>query len=234
MTNGNFLISVIIPVFNGEKYLGEAIESVLVQTLKPLEIIVIDDGSEDYTYKVANKYARHIKFYRQPRSGVGSARNRGIKLARCNFIAHLDHDDLWEKHKLWVQLEAFQKNNDLEIVGCLMKSFYSSELSPEEKEKVFCPLDPMPSFSASAILVKKNAYHRIGFYMEGINKSSDLDWFIRAREAGIKEKMINKVLCYRRIHKSNTGLRNPDILKEKLCLLRAKIQRQRNKKHNEK
>ncbi|MEN8153737.1 MAG: glycosyltransferase family A protein [Acidobacteriota bacterium] len=223
-----FSVSVIIPAYNGEKYLGEAIESVLSQSLEPMEIIVINDGSDDETYKIEKTFSGYIKYLSQDRKGLGFSRNRGIEQSNGNFTAHLDADDLWEKEKLLFQYETFKENRDVEITGGLMRSFYSPEIDIEEIKSIYCPPDPIPSFSASAIVVKKSCYKRIGFYSTGIDDAPDLEWFIRAREYGIKEIMINKILCHRRIHKSNTGIRNADTNRKRLHLLKQKLDR--NKK----
>lgn len=227
--NKNFLVSVIIPVYNGEKYLEEAIESVLVQKLKPLEIIVVDDGSEDRTKIITKKFSKYINYIYQNRMGVGYSRNRGIGLSIGNFIAHLDHDDTWEKDKLLLQCEAFKKDEDIEVIGGLMRSFYSSEINPEEMRKIYCPPHPLPSFSASSIVVKKSVYSKVGLYKGGINNSPDFEWFLRVREIGLKEKMIDKVISNRRIHKLNTGKGNKNSNRERLHLLKLKIDRNRKK-----
>ncbi len=230
LVNENFLVSVIIPVYNGEKYLGEAIESVLVQKLKPLEIIVIDDGSEDDTYKIAEAFSGHIRYFSQNRMGTGYSRNRGIVLSKGNFMAHLDSDDKWEKKKLLLQYEVFKQDNDVEIVGGFMRSFYSPEIDPEEMKNIYCPPNPVPGFSASVIVVKKTSYSKVGLFRTGIDNTPDLEWFIRAREKGLKEKMIDKILCHRRLHKSNTGIRNRDTNRDRLHLLKLKIERSRKGK----
>src|SRR5436305_1029668 len=95
LDNNQPMISVIIPVYNGERYLGEAIESVLAQSYHWLEIILVDDGSTDGSATVAKQFSPAVQVVRQPNLGAGAARNRGIALAQGEFLAFLDADDLW-------------------------------------------------------------------------------------------------------------------------------------------
>lgn len=101
------LVSVILPVYNGESFVGQAIESALSQTWRNLEIIVVDDGSTDQTLSVLEVYAARdprVRITRQPNGGVARARNRGLAEARGEFIAPLDADDLWEPTKIEQQV----------------------------------------------------------------------------------------------------------------------------------
>ena len=95
-------ISVVIPVFNGERFLAEAIESVAAQTLPPEEIIIVDDGSTDASPAIAGSFSK-VRLIRQPNTGGAAARNAGIGAARSDLVAFLDQDDLWAPRKLELQ-----------------------------------------------------------------------------------------------------------------------------------
>ena len=97
------LVSVIIPVYNREKFLAEAIDSVLAQTYRPIEIIVIDDGSTDKSGEIARSYAE-TKYIYQDNQGVSVARNIGVDAAQGEFLAFLDSDDMWLHNKLETQI----------------------------------------------------------------------------------------------------------------------------------
>ena len=133
------LVSVIIPVYNREKYLAEAIESVLAQTYRPIEVIVVDDGSTDGSADIAKRFGSPVRYYFQPNSGAGAARNRGIAVARGSFLAFLDSDDLWVEDKLTHQMAAFERHSDVDIVSGHVRQFYSPELSEHTMEKIRCP-----------------------------------------------------------------------------------------------
>lgn len=107
------LVSVIIPVYNGEQFLRETLNSALAQTYRPIEVIVVDDGSTDHCPEILKEYEGRIKCFRQENSGVAAARNRAISEARGEWIAFLDQDDLWDPSKLDSQLCLAQHNDSL-------------------------------------------------------------------------------------------------------------------------
>jgi len=127
------LISCIVAVFNGERYLKEALDSILAQTYRPLEILVVDDGSTDRTTEIVSEYSDTVRYFWQSNAGPGAARNAGIKLAKGEFIAFLDADDLWHKKKLTRQISSFKARPDLEMCVTHAQNFWVPELKEEEK-----------------------------------------------------------------------------------------------------
>lgn len=109
------MVSVIVAVYNGEKYISQAIDSILNQTYKNLEIIVVDDGSTDSTAEIVNQY-NNVKYVYQVNRGQSSARNRGISLASGEYIAFLDADDLYREDKIETQVEVLKENDDIHVV----------------------------------------------------------------------------------------------------------------------
>lgn len=111
----NDLVSVVMPAYNCEKYIVEAVESVLKQTYSNLELIIIDDGSKDSTLEILNNYVKkdsRVKvFQNEKNSGVSATRNRGISIAKGNWIAFLDSDDIWGEDKLQKQMDCAEKYN---------------------------------------------------------------------------------------------------------------------------
>ncbi len=122
------LISCIVPVFNGERYLAEALESIFAQTHRPIEIIVIDDGSTDGTPDVAARFKSSIKYIRQTNAGPPAARNRGLSEAESDFIAFLDADDLWHPEKLARQLRQFETHANLDVSIAYIQNFWVAGL----------------------------------------------------------------------------------------------------------
>jgi glycosyltransferase involved in cell wall biosynthesis len=100
----NPLVSVVIPAYNRAGEIGRAIDSAFNQTYRPIEVVVVDDGSIDNTAAVVAGYPE-VRYYRQENQGASRARNRGVELARGEYIAFLDSDDLWVKNKLELQME---------------------------------------------------------------------------------------------------------------------------------
>ena len=110
-------ISVIIPCYNSEKFIKETMDSVLSQTYRDFEVIVIDDGSKDKTREIIQSFDdERIKYYYKKNGGMADARNEGIKLAKGEHIAFLDHDDIWFSDKLELQLSEIEKSECIGIV----------------------------------------------------------------------------------------------------------------------
>jgi glycosyltransferase involved in cell wall biosynthesis len=110
-------VSVIIPVYNGERFLAEAVHSALSQTHRDVEVIVVDDGSTDGTPDIISRLGSLVRPLRQPNQGVAAARNAGIAVARGRFVAFLDADDVWLPHKLERQLALLESKPSLGAVG---------------------------------------------------------------------------------------------------------------------
>lgn len=228
MENQSLAFSVIIPAYNNGEYVREALESVLCQTFPPFEIIVVD-SSDNETTEIIQEYKKHIKYVFQKKQGIGTARNLGVRLAQGNFFAHLDADDIWKKDKLMMQREAFSADPSLDIIGTQMESFLSPELDQATRKKLYCPPEPVPGYSASAMAVKSDAFFRVGMYETFWKVGQDLNWFIRAREAGLKEKMILTPLVLRRLHKTNTDQLNRLYKHERVRILKESLDRRRRK-----
>lgn len=119
-SHSNHLVSVVIPVRNGKEFIFEAIQSVLGQSFSDLEVIVVDDGSDDYDYQSLDKIDSRIRVIRLPGCGVSVARNTGMASARGRYIAFLDADDAWFPGKLEAQVRYFSLHPD---VGCVFGGF---------------------------------------------------------------------------------------------------------------
>lgn len=119
------MISIIIPTFNYGRFIAEAIQSALGQTLKPVEVIVVDDGSTDDTAEVVERFGDRVRYIRQENAGVSMARNNGVAASRGELIAFLDADDIWEPTKLERQAEKFAADSEIGLVHCGMREFDS-------------------------------------------------------------------------------------------------------------
>src|SRR5262249_48283928 len=118
-------VSVVITFYNREKYIDEAIESVLAQTLKPLEIIIVNDCSQESSRRYLDRYAKLCTIIDLPRNlGISGARNAGIRAARGKFIAFLDDDDLWLPRKLEIQRKFIDDHPECAIVHSAATFFY--------------------------------------------------------------------------------------------------------------
>ena len=130
----NNLVSIIIPVYNGEIFIQSAIDTINKQNYHPIEIIFIDDGSTDNTPQIIAEYKEdNITYIYQENKGPASARNQGLKIAKGDFITFLDIDDLWAENKLQSQVNYLQQNSSIDIIqGLIQKVKIDSSL---EKKK---------------------------------------------------------------------------------------------------
>lgn len=200
------LISVILPVFNGAQFLGEAIQSVLDQNYEPLEIIVVNDGSTDSTQQVALNFGDKIIYVKKENGGVSSARNHGLKLAKGEFISFIDSDDLWLNNKLLLQHILFSKNPQIEIIQGLIRRFLSPGIKPPKNFIKDIDEQPTLTLHLGAGLFKKSVFDKIGLFDETMKFSEDIDWFLRAIESRIKFSLIEETTYLYRIHESNMTL----------------------------
>lgn len=183
------VISVVIPAYNIEQYIGRSIESALNQTAPPHEIIVIDDGSTDNTAEVIKKY-ESVKYIYQENVGVSAARNRGIEEAKGDWIAFLDADDEWMEDKLKLQIEILQSNPCLMwVMGNFLRCLCSkkqhkpdtsrSTLKTLLKDKTYFDISTKGiSTHIDTMLIKKEVFKKTGKFEEGKSRFEDLDmWF---------------------------------------------------------
>ena len=198
------LISCIVPVFNGERYLAEALDSILAQTWRPLEVIVVDDGSTDGTAHIAAGYGAEASYLHQANAGPAAARNRGLDAAAGEFIAFLDADDLWHKEKLARQMARFEARPELELCLSHLQHFWEPEMKDEEdrlRDHRFSK--PLPGYAIQAILARRTLFDAVGRFDPALRMGEDVDWFLRSADRGTVTEMLPDVLTFRRLHASN-------------------------------
>lgn len=223
------LISCIVPVFNGERYLGEALESILKQTYQSLEIIVVDDGSTDGTAAVIDRYAEQVRFLRQPNAGTAAARNLGLNAANGEFIAFLDADDLWHPEKLERQTARFQTRPELDYCVAHVQNFWVPELIEEERRfRDHRISKALPGYSTGTLLVRRALFDTVGQFNPAIKHADDTEWFLRASEHGAAMELLPDVLLYRRLHQTNLSrLRASNSRDQYLQILKTALDRRR-------
>jgi glycosyltransferase involved in cell wall biosynthesis len=221
----NFSVSVIMPAFNAEKYIAEAIHSVLQQTSPAKEIIIVDDGSTDGTREIVEKYSA-IRYVHQSNAGVAAALNRGCLLATSNHIAFISADDLWHPDKLQKQTERLSESPHSLVFGHMM-NFVSPDLTPSEAANTSCPKDPMPAYSAGTLLTRIETLNKVGLFNPDFEVGEFVDWYGRAKDLQIDVVMLDDVVSLRRVHNTNhskTAIRNH---KSYAPVLKAMLDRRR-------
>ena len=199
------LISCIVPVFNGERYLKEALDSIRAQTYWPLEIIVADDGSTDGTAAVVAGYGEQVRYLSQPKAGPAAARNLGRGAARGEFVAFLDADDLWHPEKLARQMARFQARPELDLCVTYVQNFWTPELNEEARRYKHHPrlAQALPGYITPALLARRALFDSVGQFNTALQHAEDTEWFLRAAEQGAVMELLPDILVYRRLHQTN-------------------------------
>jgi glycosyltransferase involved in cell wall biosynthesis len=197
------LVTVIIPAHNSGVYLAPALDSILAQKHRPIEILVVDDGSTDATVETVRGYAPEIRVIEQEQRGHPAARNTGIRAAAGEFLAFLDHDDLWNPDKLKLQIASFERNPALDLVFGHIQNFFTPEMPKEECDRLAVPLQPLPGLLQGAMLARRRSFDRVGLFSEERSIGDFLDWYGRAMVAQMNIEMLPETVVYRRIHANN-------------------------------
>jgi glycosyltransferase involved in cell wall biosynthesis len=195
-------VSCIVPVFEGERYLKEAIASILAQTSPPLEVIVVDDGSTDRSVAIAESFGDPVLVLRQDHRGVSAARNRGVQAARGALLAFLDADDLFLPEKLALQRARFAARPDLELSAAHTENFWSPELPEDFRDHDPKMTEPWPRH-ISTWVARPRLFARVGGFDESMPVSQDVDWHMRAESLGVVGETLSEVLTRRRLHAGN-------------------------------
>lgn len=223
------LLSVIIPSYNYGRFIADAIRSVLVQEIPGVEIVVVDDGSEDDTEAVVAAFEGAVKYVKQSRGGSAAARNRGIRHATGSHVAFLDSDDCNVPGALKMQLQCLLDSPEADAVYGRMAQvndtvFQSALLDPASWMAV-----SMPCWLAGGIIFRRDLVQRIGAFDEHQTTGEFLDWVSRGRDLGAVFKPCELLVMMRRIHGSNKmlTLTNPTagfgrLLQKHLARKRAK------------
>lgn len=218
-------MSVIVPVYNGENYISEALQSIFDQSVKPGEIIVVNDGSDDDTELIVRGIPG-VRLIDQSKSGGAVALNRGISESVGDILCFLDHDDLWKPDKIEKQLLSMQDNN-AEMIFSLIENFISPELSREDQNKLDINLKAQVGIHKSTMMIKKDSFHKVGSFNQA-NRVELLEWYAQAKDLQLKEFTVPEVLVKRRIHGCNTTLKNKELRMEYPSIIKAILDRRRN------
>jgi glycosyltransferase involved in cell wall biosynthesis len=218
------LVSVVTPVYNGARYLREALESLFAQDYEPFESIVVDDGSEDGTPEIAKSFP--VVYLRQENQGAAAARNTGISLARGEFVAWLDSDDLIPPDKLSVQAGHLVEHPELGCVVGRQEIMLEGVEAPEwlMRDPIYGDLDGIPLVSA---MVRKAVLDELGGFDPTFGFAEDRDLFIRMREHDVKIAVLPEIMVYRRFHGENTNFTRRPAKHPILRSLKGKLDRER-------
>lgn len=221
------IVSVLITVYNGARHLAEAIDSVLAQTYPAAELIVVDDGSTDGGGEIARRYAPALRYVYQPNGGIGAARNHAVSLAGGDFFAFLDADDRMPGGRLERQVAALRHDPDLDMVLGHVAEFLSPELDESVRRALRPPLERAPGRTPVSMLIRRDAFARVGPFATGLKVGIAMDWWVRAMELPLRSVMLDEVVLERRLHATNNGIRQRDSRNQYLHVLKASLDRRR-------
>jgi glycosyltransferase involved in cell wall biosynthesis len=202
MDGHNVLVSVIIPAFNAEAFLADAVASVLAQPCARVEVLIIDDGSTDGTARLAAGFPDPVRHVRQAHRGLPAARNHGVRIARGEVLAFLDADDLWSRDKLGLQLALLRSAPDAGIV--IGHTQLMRLVGRERGTARFVEWGaPVLALSMGSAVFRTAVFGRVGLFDETQAYCDDLDWFMRAAEQDVPRLVHSEVTLYYRRHDHN-------------------------------
>lgn len=201
---GDPLVSVIVAVYNGENFLDQALESVLNQSYRNFEVLIVDDGSTDRTAEVAEPYLKlsNINYLYQNNGGHAEALNTGVSNVSGEFLAFIDHDDLWDVRKLQMQMDEFRLDPDLGVVFTYWKNFSENSCA----EKLNFQKEEIKGYTTGTMLIRRDAFLKVGLFDTALRKGYFFPWFDRLKILGLKEHVLPELLYHRRIHGENISI----------------------------
>jgi glycosyltransferase involved in cell wall biosynthesis len=217
------LVSVIVPVYNGEHFIAEALNSLFAQDYRPIEVIVVDDGSIDRTADIVRTY-KDVHYIYQSNQGAASARNTGIAVAQGEFITFLDADDIWIRNKLSAQVEHLLSNHNIGYVVTGIRNFIDPRFKPPPWLLKNLLQDQV---GFGTLLARRDVFNRVGVFDTNYRVAEDYDWFIRAKDSGISKAILPNVLVMRRIHDRNISAQRKRAISEVLSSLINSINRKK-------
>ena len=219
------LVSVIVPVYNGERFLADALDSVLAQTYPRMEVFVMDDGSSDASGSIATRYPM-IHYHKLPHQGVAAARNAGIRCSMGDILAFIDQDDLWTPDKTAEQVEYLQQHSAVDVVSCHTEFFLDGIESKPDWLRETRFQRPGKNFTLGSSLIRRSILESVGLFDNVYKSASDHDWFVRALDAGNQVGHMDGVFLKRRLHQDNHSNDTASV-RELIAIHRASIHRKR-------
>jgi glycosyltransferase involved in cell wall biosynthesis len=222
------LISVIVPVYQGEKYLAEALNSIFAQRYRPIEVVAVDDGSTDGTAFIANSYPE-VRYVYQANQGPAVSRNTGLANCAGELIAFLDADDYWLPNKLAVQSDYLAAHPELGCVIGKMRNFLDDGMAIPSWISEAMMEDDGGGWHLAASLMHRWVFDRIGHFNSMYPYCDDLEWIVRLREAAIPLDIVPEVFLHRRIHTSNISRNQNALALARVRILKEHLDRKRGR-----
>jgi glycosyltransferase involved in cell wall biosynthesis len=213
------LVTVIVPVYNGERFVAQAIEAILAQDYPALELIVVDDGSTDATREIVSGYPRALCIS-QSNAGPSAARNAGIEASTGDLLTFCDCDDMYRPDKVSSQVRHLEQNTDAACVLVHHQAF----VEPGTEPPAWMMKDDQ---GVQSPMIRRRVLETVGGYDPEYRMSETIEWLARMKGAGLRVDVIDNVLVDRRIHGSNLSYERQGLQQSLLRSLRARIDENR-------
>jgi glycosyltransferase involved in cell wall biosynthesis len=217
-------VTVLVAAYNGERFLGETLESVFAQEFDSFEVVFVDDGSKDRTGEIAQSFP--VRYLRQENQGLPAARNAGLALVRGDLVAFLDDDDLLPPTKLTVQVAYLDEHPETGCVLGRQEWIVEGGVEPPKlpRDPIFGELGGIQLVTA---MIRRRVLTELGGFDPSYRYAEDRELFIRMREHGVGIAVLPDVVLYKRLHGANMTM-NPPSTHPMLRALHEKLERERN------
>ncbi len=220
-------VSVIIPVRNGGRFLGDALRSVRGQTGWPLEVLVVDGHSDDDTEQVARAFPG-VTFVPQHGHGLPAAYNQGIETARSNWLAFLEADDIWTADKLDVQMRAMLDRPERLFTMAHARFFVETGCVPPAGFRARWLEADQAGALLSTFVARREAFARVGLFDTSLKIAADVDWLARAKDLCVPGATLPETLLNKRVHDGNLTNLVDENNAELLRVIRGSLSRRWN------
>lgn len=224
MKNQSVSVTAIMVVKNGEKFMQQAIHSVLNQEIQPDEFIAVLGNSTDRTLEILNQFPA-IKIIQQNGEGISNAYNTGIKKASGDLICFISHDDIWTPDKLKIQKGFMVENPGIKFSNCHVEYFLEPGYAKPTGMREMWLKKPQPAKIMETLMARKEVFILAGLYNETLRTAEDVDWFARAADMKIPSEILPRVLLKKRLHGSNISMEINSNNQNLLKALRASVKR---------
>lgn len=215
------LVSVVIPVHNGERFIAQSVEAVLGQDHEPIELIVVDDGSTDSTPDIVARYSE-VRYVRQENAGPSAARNTGIELSTGAFLTFCDCDDVYRQRKVSVQLRHLEAHPDTACVLVRHETF----VEPGTEPPAWMATDDT-GVQVQSAMVRREVVETIGGYNAEYRLTENMEWLGRMRAANLRIDVLDEILVDRRLHGANLSYERKGLQQGLLRSLRDRLEEKR-------
>lgn len=218
------LVSVIMVVKNGERFIREALESIYNQVYPHFEVIVVDGHSTDQTLSIVHEF-NPVSIIEQKGGGISDAYNTGIKAANADILAFLSSDDIWMPHKLATHLVYMMENPEIMFTNSLIEYFLESGSEIPRGFRKELLTGSHPARIMENLVIRKEVFEKVGLFNTELSTAEDVDWYSRAHDLDVSNYLLDEVLLKKRIHGHNTSMNTTVNNKNLMKVLRSSLKR---------